>query len=165
MKAREALQELADKVKKVILDRLRGPIGINRAADPPKNTFIGSNLEKSIDLYVSGEEEIVFKIADYFSFPFGGRKPGLTKRNQNVYGAIKEWVETKDIHIGDLSETKIIWIVLNKLKYKGYAARPVLGKDGYDYDYNKDVSQVITFLDDMVDDWMDDLYNDLINSI
>lgn len=160
MKAREALQELADKVKSVILERLRSPIGINRAAG--KNTLIGSNLEKSIDLYVSDEDEIVFKIADYFSFPFGGRKAGLTPRGQKVYEAIKDWVERKDIRLGNLTKTQIIWIVLRKLKYSDIAPRPVLNPD---YDYTKDASQVIPFLDTLFDKWADDTFNALMDEL
>lgn len=163
MKAREALQELADKVKKVILDRLRGPIGYNAGAE--KNTLIGSNLEKSIDLYVRGEDEIVFTIADYFSYVFGVRHKGLKPRNQNVKKAIRDWVRNKHVTIGNMTETQIVWYVLWKLKNVDTVARPVLGKDGVDYKYEKDASQVITYLDDIVDAWMDDLYNDLINSI
>lgn len=164
MKAREALQELADKVKAVILARLRGPIGYNAGAE--KNTLIGSNLEKSIDLYVGGgEDEIVFKIADYFSYVFGIRHAGLTPRNQNVKRAIRDWVVNKHVKIGNMKQTQIIWYVLWKLKNVDTVARPVLGKDGVDYKNEKEAWQVITYLDDIVDAWMDDLYDTLINSI
>ena len=158
MDARAALNELAAKVKAEILERLRGPLGVHRKVG--ENTLIGSNLEKSIDVYVSDDDEIVFIIADYFSFVTGGRHRGLTPRGQNVYGAIQSWVRRKFIRIGNLSETKIIWLVLQKLKTSDIAPRPFIG---YDYDYTKYVDEVIPFLNTMIDEWMDNLFDTLMD--
>lgn len=155
---RKALAELAAQVKGEILARLRSPIGINRSVG--YNTLEGSNLEKSIDVYVNEETDgLVFVIADYFSFITGGRKHGLTPRGQNVYGAIQSWVRRKNVKLGNMTENQVIWAVLEQLKRRDLPPRPFIGAD---YDYSKDAGEVIPFLSDMVDKWMDGLFDKIM---
>ena len=157
-RVRKAIKKLADDVRDEILRRLQSPIGINRSVG--RNTLIGSDLEKSIDLYVNDDSEsITFAIADYFSFVAGGRKHGLTPRGQNVYGAIERWVKKNSIRLGNMTETQTIWAVLNKLKRTDLPARPFIEPD---YDYSKDAGDILPFLTAFFEKWADDLFNELM---
>lgn len=172
MDARKALQELADEVYAEIIRRLHSRIGVHDKVG--KNTLIGSNLEESIKLYPADDDSIVFQIASYFSYITNGRHHGMKPPFVGTLEAIFNWVTRKHITLDnkDKGSSKITDpnVVATKVYYalkhkRDLPPREFLGPGGYDYDYNQDASEVITFLDEFVEDWMDDLYNDLINSI
>lgn len=157
-RVRKEIKKLADAVRDEIIRRLRSPIGINRSVG--RNTLEGSDLERSIDVYVNDDSEsITFAIADYFSYVAGGRRHGLTPRGQNVYGAIERWVRKNTIRLGNMTETQTIWAVLNMLTRKDLPARPFIEPD---YDYSKDAAGVLPFLDDFFNKWADDLFENLM---
>ena len=164
MDARRALQDLADKVKFVIIKRLRSSIGVNRAAG--FNTLEGSYLEQSIDMYVDDDDEIVFIIADYFSYVTGGRRHGMSPPPAGTFKAIENWVRRKHIKQQwgvDMTENQIAFIVYRNLRDShDIPPRPFIGVD---YDYTKDASQVIPFLDKLFDKWADDTFNALMDEL
>ena len=82
MDARKAITELAEMVKEEVLRRIN-QYGMNSRAG--KNTLKGSELEKSIDVKLTGDDAFVFQIADYFEFIVRGwkrtgRYPGTMNR-------------------------------------------------------------------------------------
>lgn len=162
MDVRAALQELAIEVYMEIITRLHSPIGWNRSAG--KNTLIGSNLEKSIDVYVNGENELVFQIADYFSFVTGGRKHGMSPPPAGTFNAIINWVRRKQVTLGNITDpNRVAIIVYKNLRDRvDLPPRPFIGVD---YSYEKDASEVLPFLDVMVDQWFDDLFLKLTDEI
>lgn len=174
MDAREALQELADEVYAEIIRKLHSSIGVHDKTG--ENTLIGSKLEESIKLYPEDEDTIVFKIADYFNYIVKGRHHGMKEPDAHTMEAIFKWVTRKHITLKGKGKGKkkkpitdpnvVATKVYYALKFKrDLPPRPFLGEGGFDYEGDKYIDQVITFLEKMVDDWMDDLYDTLINSI
>jgi len=161
MDIRRALQQLAADVYNEVIARLRSPIGVNKSVG--RNTLEGSDLERSIEVYVNDDSSsLTFVIADYFSFVTGGRHHGLTPRGQNVYGAIQRWVRKNNVRLGNMTENQVIWAVLNKLKTRDIEGRPFIG---YDYDQSKSADEILPFLDAMISEWFDTFYEELLNEI
>lgn len=80
MELKQALQELANKIKAEILKRMSSPVGINPRTG--KNTLVNSNLFHSVDVTAKDDENIVFAIADYYEFVVAGwRRTGNFPRN------------------------------------------------------------------------------------
>ena len=63
--AKTALQQLAYDIKMEIMRRLH-EYGYNKRAG--RNTLVGSDLEKSIEVKVTGENTLAFQIADYYEY-------------------------------------------------------------------------------------------------
>ena len=80
----KALAELASNIKKEIIARM-GKYGYNQRAG--RNTLVGSDLEKSVDVKVVSDHELVFEIADYYEFIVRG-----WKRTGNYPGTMRKFI-------------------------------------------------------------------------
>ena len=162
MEVREALQELADMVKEEILARLHGPIGINRRTG--QNTLVGSNLEKSIEVTVHGENAIVFEIADYYQYIVTGwRRTGNYPNTAHLFiRNVTDWVRRKGVRLGSMTENQIVWYLYKRMLIEGgeISARPFIN-----YDENGDPSVILPFLDDFFDRWADKVFELIMNDI
>lgn len=162
MEIREALQELADMVKEEILTRLHGPIGINRRTG--QNTLAGSNLEKSIDVTVQGDNAIVFEIADYYQYIVTGwRRTGNYPNTAHLFiRNVTDWVRRKNVRLGNMTENQIVWYLYKRMLIEGrqIAARPFIN-----YDEKGDPSVILPFLDDFFDKWSDKVFELITNDI
>lgn len=163
MELKDALQELADRVKKEILRRLHSPIGINRRVG--KNTLIGSELEASIDVRQADEDTIVFEIADHYEYVVLGRKAGWKNRPPSgkgiIYG-ITQWVRNKGIRFNGCTETETIWMVLEALEVRAIAARPFIESGKLN---DEDPSKILPFLDAYFNAWADEVYKLIIDKL
>ena len=162
MELRDALQELADMVKEEIIRRLHSPIGINNRTG--QNTLIGSNLEKSIDVRVYGDNGIVFEIADYFSYIVTGwRRTGDFPNTAHLFiRNITDWVRRKHIRIGNMTESQIVWYLYKRMLIDG---RQIAPRPFINYDPNGDPSVILPFLDDFFDKWADKVFELIIADI
>lgn len=159
LKAKEAIQELADSVKKEVLRRIV-KYGINRRTGT--NTLRGSELEKSIDVKVTDEDAFVFQIADYFEFVVRG-----WKRTGNYPGTMSQfvenltnWVRRKGIRLGNKTENQVVWAILKSIWMRGIEPRPFLN-----WDDSEDPSLIIPFLDDYFDKWADMVWDKITEEI
>lgn len=162
MEIREALQELADMVKEEIIARLHSPIGINRRTG--QNTLVGSNLEKSIEVTVQGDNAIVFEIADYYQYIVTGwRRTGNYPNTAHLFiRNVTDWVRRKNIRLGNMTENQIVWYLYKRMLIEGreISARPFIN-----YDEKGDPSVILPFLDDFFDKWSDKVFELIINDI
>lgn len=150
---REALEQLAKRIKNEVLVRLHSSIGINKKTG--KNTLIGSNLEKSIDVKLTGEDELTFQIAGHYIYVVGGRKVGWGQnRTGGFVEGVKRWIREKGIRFQGCTENQTLFLVLRSIVNKGIAARPFIG-NGY---YDSDPSKVLPFLDEFFDNWADNIF-------
>lgn len=158
-KAKKAFEELAKQIKELVHLRLE-QYGTNKRG---KNTLIGSNLEKSIDAKVIGDEKIEFQIADYFGFIVTGRKPGWGKfvDGRTFVPAIDRWVTRKGIRFDGMNHTQTVNACVRSIVENGIPARPFLGNPFK----SDDPSDILPFLDDLMDEWFDNLFKALINEI
>lgn len=157
--ARTAIKGLADMVKEEVLRRIN-QYGMNRRAG--KNTLKGSELEKSIDVKITGDEAFVFQIADYFEFVVRGwkrtgRYPGTMNR---FVENLTSWVRRKGIRFAGKTENQVVWAILKSIWMRGIEPRPFLN-----WDDSEDPALIIPFLDDYFDKWSDLLYNQIIEEL
>ena len=164
MTVKEALQELADMVKEEIIRRLHSSIGINPRTG--RNTLIGSNLESSISVLPEGENAIVFSIADYYEYIVSGFR--RTGNFPNTWEEFKfnldRWVTRKNVRIGNLTQSQIVWLLYNKMMFEGrqIAPRPFINS-GYNND--EDPSKVLDFLDDFFSRWADKVFQLIMEDV
>ena len=156
MQLKDAIQELADRIKNEIIRRLHSPIAVNKRVG--KNTLIGSDLEKSIDVKPTDEEMLVFQIADHYEYVVQGRKAGWKNRPPKppgiIYG-ITQWVKKKGIRFNGMTENETIWTVLEALEVRAIAARPFINSGQLN---DEDPSIILPFLDDYFNAWADDVF-------
>lgn len=162
MKLDTALNELAKRIEDEILARLRSQIGINPKTGA--NTLVGSNLEASINVAQTSEDTLVFSIADYWEYVvLGWRKTGRFPNTAHQFIVnITDWVRNKNIHIGDLTQNQIVWMLYKKMIIDGetIAPRPFI-----EYDADGDPSKILPFLDEMFERWAEDVFEAIINEI
>ena len=157
--AKTALKQLAQDVKKEIIARMH-KYGMNRRAG--KNTLIGSDLEKSVEVNVVSDNEIVFQIADYFEYIVRGwsrtgRYPGTMRL---FIDNITKWVRKNGLNFGDKSENQVVWAIVKSIWMRGIEARPFLH-----WDDSEDPAIIIPFLDDYFDNWADLVWNQIIEEL
>lgn len=162
MKIREALMQLAKEIKNEIILRLHSSDGINQRTG--RNTLIGSNLERSIDVKPVSDNEIVFQIADYYQYIVTGwkrtrRYPGTSHL---FIKNLIDWVRRKHITSPFLTQNQIAYILYRQMMYEG---REIAPRPFINYDENGDVSKILPFLDDFFDAWADRIYNIIISEI
>lgn len=154
------LKELARMVKNEILLRLHSSIGVNPRVG--RNTLIGSDLEKSIDVKPVGDNAIVFSIADHFEYVVKGwKRTGRGKGTfQEYLMNIKDWIRRKHIKWNGYTENQMMWILAKKMfSLKNpytIAPRPFIN-----WDENGDITKILPFLDDYFDKWADMVFNDI----
>ena len=157
--AKTAIQELAQMVKEEVLRRIN-QYGVNRRTGT--NTLKGSELEKSIDVRITGDNAFVFQIADYFEFVVRG-----WKRTGNYPGTMRlfienitNWVRRKGIRFGNKTENQVVWAIVKSIWMRGIEPRPFLH-----WDDSEDPALIIPFLDDYFDKWSDLVYNQIIEEL
>ena len=151
-KLSKALSELAVDIKKEILSRMR-KYGFNERAG--RNTLVGSDLEKSVDVKVVDDNTLAFEIADYYEFVVRGWKrtgnyPGTMGR---FIENLTAWVRKNGIQSKDKTENQIVWAILKSIWMRGIEPRPFIN-----WDENEDVSVILPFLDDYFDKWADNVF-------
>ena len=160
MDLKGALQELADRIKKEIIRRFNSPLAVNQKTG--RNTLADSNLLKSVSLTTNGTDEVVFQIADYYTYIVGGRRPGWgTPPPTGFVQGVTRWVREKGIRFEGKTENQTIWMCIRSIVNKGIQGRAVLG-NGY---VNDDPAYVLPFLDEFFDKWADDIFQDICASI
>ena len=162
MELKDALLELAEQIKDEIISRLHSPIGINRRTG--QNTLIGSNLEKSIDVTVHGDNAIVFEIADYYTYVVTGwRRTGNYPNTAHLFiRNVTDWVRRKNIRLGNMTQNQIVWYLYKRMLIEG---RQIAPRPFINYDPEDDPSVVLPFLDDFFDNWADKVFELIISDL
>lgn len=162
MKLDTALKELADDIKEEIIRRMHSSVGVNPRTG--SNTLIGSDLERSVDVSQSGEYSIVFEIADHYEYVVSGwRRTGSFPNTAHLFiRNVTDWVRRKNIRLGDMTETQIVWYLYNRMLINGREIRPrPFIESGYEN--NEDPSKILPFLDDFFSRWADRVFELIMN--
>ena len=148
----KALAQLGEDIKKEILNRIN-KYGYNARAG--RNTLVGSNLEKTMDVKVVSDNELVFQIADYYEFIVRG-----WKRTGNYPGTMRlfvdnitQWVRKNGLQSEGKTENQIVWAVIKSIFMRGIEPRPFIN-----WDEEGDPSVILPFLDDYFDKWADKVF-------
>lgn len=158
MDIRVAFQELALAVKRLVNDRIRR-YGINPKTGT--NTLIGSELEKSIDVYPE-EDGITLQIADYWQFVARGwKKTGNYPGTMNQFVRnVDDWVRRKGITFGGMKQSSIVFIIIRNIIENGLKARPFMV-----YNDSGDLTEMIPELNAYMDKWFDTLFDAIMEDI
>lgn len=159
MDLKKALDELAFEVKDEILNRLSSNLGINERTG--ENTLIGSDLERSIDVKVDGENKLVFVIADYYEYVVNGwhRSGRFPDTMAQALQSIEEWIRRKHIIPNEgHTETSLAKAIFWSIWRRGIKARPFINSG---YNNNEDPSKILPFLNDYFSTWSDDVWEEL----
>lgn len=155
----KALAQLGEDIKKEVLNRIN-KYGYNARAG--RNTLVGSNLEKTMDVKVVSDNELVFQIADYYEFIVRG-----WKRTGNYPGTMRlfvdnitQWVRKNGLQSEGKTENQIVWAVIKSIFMRGIEPRPFIG-----WDENEDLSVILPFLDDYFDKWADEVFNQITDEL
>ena len=158
MDIKNALQDLALVVKRLVNDRIRR-YGINPKTG--QNTLENSNLQQSIKISVE-EYGIALQIADYWEFVSRGwENTGNYPGTMNSFVKnIDNWVRRKGIRVGNLTQSQIVWAIIKNIWANGLRARPFMV-----YDEEGDLTKMIPELDDYIDKWFDELFDSIMTEI
>lgn len=160
LNVKKELDILAQNIKDEIVRRFNSPLGVN--AKTGQNTLKNSNLLRSVDVKATSDEEIVFSIADYFTYIVGGRKPGWgTPPPTGFVAGVTKWVKEKGIKFQGKTQTQTIWMCIKSIVKNGIKGRAVLG-NGF---INEDPAYVLPFLDKFFEEWSDNVFNDIVKEI
>lgn len=151
---KQMLDELAKRIKDTVIDLMSSDIGVNQKVG--RNTLIGSDLMNSLKT-TTGEDYIVFQIADYYENVVKGRPKGLMI-NSEMEQSLLEWIRKKNIRFDGCDETTTLYLVEKSIVEKGIAARPFIG-------VGDDPSVVLPFLDNYFDKWADEVFEMIIKKI
>lgn len=158
MTVKEALQELADEMKSILEARIE-KYGYNYRAG--ENTLKGSELERSIEI-TAKDDGVELKINAYWEFVSRGWK--RTGNYPNTFAQmvsnILQWVRTKGIRFGSLTENQITWAVVKSIWTRGIAARPFIV-----YSDDGDLTKMIPELEAYIDKWFDTLFEAIITDL
>lgn len=162
MKLDTALKELADEIKDEIIRRMHSSVGVNPRTGT--NTLIGSELERSVDVHQLGDNTIVFEIANHFEFVVKGwKRTGTHPNTAHLFiRNITDWVRRKNIRLGDMTETQIVWYLYKRMLIEG---REIAPRPFINYDEDGDPAKILPFLDDFFSKWADRVFELIMNDL
>lgn len=165
MDVKEALQELAEAVKRLIAYRIN-KYGVNQRIG--KNTLKGSNLEASIQV-TAEEDGIALQIADYWGYVSKGWKRTGNGKKNGLYHELVLWALRKRIRFDGMTGisqneaavmvAEIVWTKMIVWK------RPIAGRPFMIYDEEgeekgeADLEIMIPELHKYIDKWFENLFN------
>lgn len=146
-----AFKKLAEEMKTILNERIK-QYGYNARAG--RNTLEGSDLQDSIEI-VPIENGVRLSINPYWEFVSRGWKrtgnyPGTF--NKFVYNMDK-WVTKNNITIGNLTQTQVVYILIQKIWIRGIAPRPFMI-----YTDDGDLTKMIPELETYIEKWFEDLF-------
>ncbi len=146
--------ELSEEVKKIVLERI-DIYGTNPKTGT--NTLKGSRLEQSLDVYPI-ENGIALEIYDYWQFVARGwERTGTMSR---FIKNIDSWVKRKNIHLGDLTQSQMVFVITNNILRNGLRERPFMI-----YNNEGDLEKMIPELSGIIDKWFDKLFNEIMTDV
>ena len=161
MDIKDALNELAQQIKDEIIRRMHSDVGKNRKG---VNTLVGSNLERSVEVKVESENELIFEIADYWQYVVTGWKFNNFKSGKvGLFNALVQWALNKVTSNNEeayrLAGT--LWyqmiIGINNV-HRTIPARPFIN-------YGESADEVLPFLEKFFEKWAEDVFEKLMDEI
>ena len=155
-----AFKKLADEMKTILNDRIK-QYGFNARPRVRRNTLEGSDLQKSIEI-VPLENGVRLSINPYWEFVSRGWE--RTGRYKGTFSEFVEnmnkWVTKNNITIGKLTQTQVVYKLIQSIWIRGIAPRPfmVYTDDGH-------LDKMIPELETYIDKWFDILFEEIISDI
>ena len=158
MTLQEALQELANEVKKLLNIRIR-KYGVNPKTGT--NTLKGSELEASIQVATTSDG-IVLQIADYWEYvALGWHRTGRFPNTMSKFiKNVDDWVRRKGIRLGNMTQAQMVFIIIRNIMNLGLRERPFMI-----YNQEGDLTEMIPELQEYMDKWFDELFDAIMIDI
>lgn len=158
MTLQEALQELANEVKKLLNIRIR-KYGVNPKTGT--NTLKGSELEASIQVATTSDG-IVLQIADYWEYvALGWHRTGRFPNTMSKFiKNVDDWVRRKGIRLGNMTQAQMVFIIIRNIMNLGLRERPFMI-----YNQEGDLTEMIPELQEYMDKWFDELFDTIMIDI
>lgn len=155
---KKALQELADKVKKIVLQRVKD-YGYNERAH--MNTLENSDLIKNMKVTPT-DDGLALQIASYWEFVSRGwqRTHNYPDTYQAFVTNVDRWVTKKGIRFGDMPQAQVVFLIIRNIWLNGIKSRPFLV-----YDDDGDLSKMIPELEGIMDKWFDELFEAILTDV
>ena len=156
-KIKDALNELAEFIKKTVLERVQ-KYGANRKGI---NTLVNSDLIKDMKV-TAYENSVELAIADYWTYVSTGWKFNDFKSEKvGLRHALVKWALKKIT-----SDNKEAWDIADRIYYLMIKEhRPIPGRPFMVFDKDGDLIKMIPELKDYMDKWFDDLFATIISDI
>lgn len=156
-KIKDALNELAEFIKKTVLERVQ-KYGINRKG---VNTLVNSDLIKDMKV-TAYENSVELQIADYWTYVSTGWKFNNFKSGKvGLRHALVKWALKKIT-----SNNKEAWDIADRVYYLMIIKhRPIPARPFMVFDKDGDLTKMIPELSNYIDKWFDDLFATIISDI
>lgn len=155
---KKALQELADKVKKIVLQRVKD-YGYNERAH--MNTLENSDLIKNMKVTPT-DDGLALQIASYWEFVSRGwqRTHNYPDTYQAFVTNVDRWVTKKGIRFGDMPQAQVVFLIIRNIWLNAIKARPFLV-----YNDDGDLEKMIPELEGIMDKWFDELFEAIMTDV
>ncbi len=154
------LKGLAEDIKAEVLRRMSSSIGINPRTGT--NTLVGSDLYNSVNTTVDGDNTIVFSILQHWEYvALGWKHTGRFPGTKHLFlQNLSDWIDRKNVHLGNMTHTQMVYVIYRKINMEGIKARPFLT-----YDPHEDPSVIMPFLNDFFDSFADKVFDEITKEI
>ena len=156
MDIKDALNELALAVERIVNDRIRR-YGINPKTGT--NTLEGSDLQHSLDVQPT-ENGIELQIASYWEYvALGWHRTGRFPNTMSKFiRNINDWIRRKGIRLGNMTQSQMTYIIIKNIMTLGLRERPCMI-----YDKDGDLEKMIPELNAYMDKWFEQLFNEIMS--
>ena len=156
MDIKDALNELALAVERIVNDRIRR-YGINPKTGT--NTLEGSDLQHSLDVQPT-ENGIELQIASYWEYvALGWHRTGRFPNTMSKFiRNINDWIRRKGIRLGNMTQSQMTYIIIKNIMTLGLRERPCMI-----YDKDGDLEKMIPDLNAYMDKWFEQLFNEIMS--
>lgn len=141
----EALKEVAEQAKAVMMVVMSSELGINKKVGV--NTLVDGHIFKDINVNVDGLELVEILVNDYIQYIESGRQPGSFP----PVSVIAKWAAEKGI----TTDNRVVWAICQSIYKNGIPARPLIDVKGGFWEQ----------IDDAWDDWSNNIFEVLTEAL
>ena len=116
----EALKEVAEQAKAVMMAVMSSELGINKKVGV--NTLVDGHIFKDINVNVDGFELVEILVNDYIQYIESGRQPGSFP----PVSVIAKWAAEKGI----TTDNRVVWAICQSIYKEGIPSRPLIDVRG-----------------------------------
>lgn len=116
----EALSQIAEEAKAVMMSVLASELGVNKKVG--RNTLVEGHIFQEVGVDVVDLELVNILVNDYIQYIESGRKPGSFP----PVSVIAKWAAEKGI----TTDNRIVWAICQSIYRDGIAPRPLIDANG-----------------------------------
>lgn len=118
----EALKEVAEQAKGVMMSVFASDLGVNKKPRVNRNTLVEGKIFQEVNTNVDSLELVKILVNDYIQYIESGRKSGSFP----PVDVIAKWAAEKGI----TTDNRIVWAICQSIYKEGIPARPLIDVRG-----------------------------------